>query len=154
MVLPLGVPDATDAARRPWAMLFTVDVPIFAALDVGRTIDSDGQLLPTVVIDTTGSPEIADLARVHAVEGIGDIRTEAMRTDDQLLLGIRMTKPVRTIFVVALDVRLPRPLLDDIIEYDSLVIAHTDPLLAAEDLPQWLAVDIDGASLARCLMSD
>lgn len=128
-----------------------MDVPIFTAVDTGRTIDAAGRQLPTVAIDVAGSPEIADLARVHAVEGIGDIRTEAVRADDLVLLGVRVTVPVRATFVVALDIRHHRPLLDEIIEHGSLVIAHTDPLVAAAEQPHWLAVDIDGASLAACL---
>jgi hypothetical protein len=131
-----------------------VNVPVFTALDTGRTIDADGQQLPTVVIDAAGLAEIADLARVHSVEGIGDIRTEAVRTEDLLLLGIRVTVPVRAAFVVALDVRHHRDLLEDIVEHGSLVIAHTDPRYAAADQPHWLAVDIDGASLAGCLAAE
>ena len=127
------------------------EVSVFTVLDTGHTIDVDGRRLPTVVIDAEGSPEVADLARVHAVEGIGDIRTAAVRADDLIVLGVRMTVPVRATFALAIDVRRHRALLDDVIEQGALVIAHTDPELAAAEQPSWLAVDIDGPALAAQL---
>lgn len=48
-----------------------IRVPVFAALEVGRTIDVDGTELSTVVSDAADSPEVAGLGRVHAVEGGG-----------------------------------------------------------------------------------
>ena len=128
-----------------------VDVPVFAALDTGRTIDDHGAEMPTVVIDASDEPAVADLARVHAIEGVGDIWTEAVRADELLLLGVRITTPVHATFVVAFDVDRHRPLLDDVVSTGSLVIAHTDPARAQVDRPRWLAVDIDGPSLAACL---
>ena len=125
-----------------------VHVAVFVPLDTGRTIDVDGEERPTVVIDAADTPEVADLARVHATEGVGDIWTEAIRSGDLLLLGISMTAPVRATFAIALDVSGHRALLDDVIESGSLVVAHTDPTLAAIENPQWLAVDIDGRALA------
>lgn len=130
-----------------------VDVPVFVALDTGRTIDDEGRHLPTVVIDGAAAPDVADLARVHAVEGIGDIRTEAIRADDLLLLGIRVTVPVLAAFAIAIDLRRHGDLLADVIEVGELVIAHTDPRAADDGYPPWLAVDIDGAALAECLAS-
>lgn len=129
-------------------------VPVFTVLDAGRSIDADGRQLPTVAIDAEDAPEVADLARVHSVEGVGDIRTEAVRVDDHVVLGIRMTVPVIAAFAIAIDVRRHRALLDDVIEQGSLVIAHTDPQRAAVDRPHWLAVDIDGPALAAQLTSE
>ena len=126
-------------------------VPVFAVLDAGHTVDADGVRLPTVVIDADDAPAVADLARVHAVEGVGDIRTHAVRVDDLIVLGIRLTMPVRAMFAIAIDVQRHRALLDDVIERGSLVIAHTDPQLASIDQPSWLAVDIDGRALAAQL---
>ena len=123
-------------------------VPVFAVLDTGRILDVDGQQLPTVVIDADDVPEVADLARVHAVEGVGDIHTQAVRVDDLIVLGIRMTVPVRAAFAIAIDAQRHRALLDDVVEHGTLVIAHTDPQLAETDQPTWLAVDIDGQALA------
>ncbi len=131
-----------------------VDVPIFTVLEIGNSINDDGRHLPTVAIDAVDSPEVADLARVHAIEGVGDIRTAAVRTDDLLLLGVRVTVPVRAAFAIAFDLQHHRGFLDDVIEHGSLVIAHTDPRLAASERPRWLAVDIDGPALAECMGSE
>ena len=125
-----------------------IDVPVFTVLDAGYTVDADGTQMPTVVIDADDAPEVADLARVHAVEGVGDIHTGAVRVDDLIVLGIRMTVPVRAAFAIAIDARHHRALLDDVIVHGSLVIAHTDPQRAAIEQPTWLAVDIDGPALA------
>ncbi len=91
---------------------------------------------------------------VHAVEGMGDVRTAAIRADDLLLLGIRVTVPVRASFAIAFGVERHRALLDEVVAHGSLVIAHTDPQLASVEQPQWLAVDIDGAALADCMASE
>lgn len=125
-----------------------IGVRLFTVLDAGQTVDADGRRLPTVVIDADDAPEVADLARVHAIEGVGDIRTEAVRVDDVIVLGIRMTAPVRAAFALAIDVQRFRALLDDVVERGCLVIAHTDPQLAGVEQPTWLAVDIDGPALA------
>ena len=128
-------------------------VRVFDVLDAGHTIDVDGRRLPTVVIDAHDVPEVADLARVHATEGVGDIRTEAVRVDDTIVLGIRMTVPVRAVFAIAIDIERHRELLDDVIGHGLLVVAHTDPQQAALDRTGLLAVDIDGAALAERLAS-
>lgn len=131
-----------------------IEVAVFTVRDTGRMVDGDGRQLPTVVIDATDAPEVSDLARVHAVEGVGDIRTEALRVGDQIVLGIRMTVPVRAAFAIAIDRHRHRALLDDVIEQGALVIAHTDPQRAAIERPQWLAIDIDGAALAAQVAPD
>jgi len=128
-----------------------VDVPVFLAQGCGHVVDVDGARTPTVVIDASSSPAVADLARVHAVEGIGDIRTEAVRSDDVLLFGVRLSVPVQATFVIAFGLQRHRGFLTDVVRAQSLVIAHTDPDRAAVDQPHWLAVDIDGPALATCL---
>lgn len=144
-----------DTAERPVARdPDPVDVPVFAALDIGHTIDDDGRRLPTVVIDAADWPAVADLARVHAIEGVGDIRTAAVRADDLLLLGVRVTVPVRAAFAIAFGLQRHRSFLEDVVEHGSLVIAHTDPELAVVERPHWLAVDIDGSALADRMASE
>lgn len=128
-------------------------VPVFGVLETGRTVDDTGQSHPTVAIDTSQHPEISDLARVHAVEGIGDIWTEAARTEDILLLGIRMTRPVDASFVLLFDLTTDRSVLEDAADTGVLVIAHTAPERAAADRPLWLAVDIDREALRQQLES-
>ncbi len=123
-------------------------VPVFVPLATGTTLDADGVRLPTVVIDTAEAPEISDLARVHAIDGVGDIRTEAVRTGSLIVLGIRMTVPVEATFAIAIDIDQHHDFLADVVSRDGFVIAHTDPERAALERPTWLAVDIDGEALA------
>ena len=127
------------------------DVPVFAVVGSGHTVDGDGTALPTVVIDASAVPSVADLARVHAVEGIGDIQTSALRAGGLVVLGVSMTTPVTATFAIAFDAERDRAILDDALGVGCLVIAHTDPGDVGEQSPQWLAIDIDGPALARCL---
>ena len=125
------------------------DLPVFAAVDVGHTVTDDGVQHPTVVIDVADRPEVSDLARVHALEGIGDVHTVAMRSGDAIVLGIRMSSPVRAAFAVVFDAGVHAGFLSEVSEAGTLTIATTDPEEAARDRPVWLAVDIDGPALRR-----
>ncbi len=134
--------------------------PLLAVLDVGTTLDDAGERWPTAVIDATSHPEVADLARVHAVEGIGDISTEAALVpiddaagdvDHLLLVGVAITQPVRAAFAVAFSLPVHREVLDDAATRGQLVLATTDPERADADRPLWLAIDIDPALFASVL---
>ena len=133
-----------------------VEIVVLAVLDAGTTIDADGEHLPTVVIDASGHPEIADLARVHAVEGIGDIATEAVAvpTGDgvwRFLLAVIISTPVRCSFVLEFALPPHRQVLDEAAAAGHLVIATTPPERAAVDQPLWLAIDLDARSLLDAL---
>ena len=107
--------------------------------------------MPTVTIDVSQSPEVADLARVHAVEGVGDVSTHAIRQDDAVVLGVQMTSPVRAMFAVAFSYAQHREFLKDVAEAGALIFATTDVENALEDQPLWLSVDIDGGALLETL---
>lgn len=136
---------------------------VFAVVDVGTTLDAAGGRWPTAVIDATGHPEISDLARVHAVEGVGDISTDAAVLDlddasvvagsaEQILaLAVSITVPVTVSFVLAFALPSQRSVLDAAVATGHLVIATTDPHRAAAEEPLWLAVDIDPTLLAHVL---
>ncbi|MFK7919775.1 MAG: hypothetical protein AB8G14_16990 [Ilumatobacter sp.] len=136
---------------------------IFAVVDTGTTVDTEGRSWPTAVIDATGHPEISDLARVHAIDGIGDIATEAALLDvdardtsgvtHMLALAVIITVPVQAAFVVAFALPAQRPVLDDAAEAGHLVIATTNPDLAGDEHPLWLAIDLDPTLLADVLPS-
>lgn len=124
-------------------------------LDIGTTIDVDGNSWPTAVVDAVEHPEIRDLPRVHATEGIGDIRTEALRLPveggDLLLLGVRITRPVRCAFALAFSLPAQRLVLDEAAQAGHLMVATTPPDRVASDQPMWLAVDLDATSLRAAL---
>ena len=128
-----------------------MSVPVFIAQEIGRTLVDENKWMPTVTIDVSQSPEVADLARVHAVEGIGDVSTHAIRQDDAVVLGVQLTTPVRAIFAVAFSYAQHREFLKDVAEAGALIFATTDVENAIEDQPLWLSVDIDGSALLETL---
>lgn len=125
--------------------------PLLRAVDVGLMIDVDGTPRPTVHVDVADHPAIADLARVHAVEGIGDVRTRAQRLDDQtpvqLLLGVALHSPVRAAFAIEFVLPDHETFLLDVADAGLLTLATTDPHEAEIERPLWLAVTIDGPAL-------
>jgi hypothetical protein len=128
-----------------------IDPLVFVALDVGHTVGADGELTPTVVIDVEGYPQIADLARVHAVDGVGDVTTAAVRSDTTIIIGVRLSRPVLAAFAIAFDATLHGQFLVDVANAGALTFATTNPDTAAADQPLWLAVDIDGPALLNVL---
>ena len=128
-----------------------MSVPLFVAQEIGHTLLDANTWMPTVTIDVSQSPEVADLARVHAVEGIGDVSTHAIRQDDTVLVGVQLTSPVQAIFAVAFSYSLHQEFLKEVADAGSLVFATTATESALEDQPLWLSVDIDGDALRQTL---
>lgn len=128
-----------------------MSVPVFVAQEIGHTFIDENVWMPTVTIDVSQSPEIADLARVHAVEGIGDVSTHAIRQDDTVVLGVQLNTPVQAIFVVAFSYSLHREFLYEVADVGTLVFATTNTEAAHEERPLWLSVFIDGAGLRQAL---
>lgn len=128
-----------------------MSVPLFVAQEIGRTLVDENKWMPTVTIDVSQSPEVADLARVHAIEGVGDVSTHAIRQDDAVVLGVQLTSPVQAIFAVAFSYAQHREFLKDVAEAGALIFATTNVENAHEDQPLWLSVDIDGGALLETL---
>lgn len=131
-----------------------VSVPLFVAQEVGYSLVDDDAWMPTVTFDVSQSPAVADLARVHAVEGIGDVSTHAIRQDDSVVVGVQLTSPVRAIFAVAFSYARHREFLKEVATVGILILATTDTEVAHEERPLWLSVDIDGDALRQALMLD
>ena len=64
-----------------------MSVPLFVAQEIGHTLLDEDTWMPTVTIDVSQSPEVADLARVHAVEGIGDVSTSVDKNRVYIPIG-------------------------------------------------------------------
>ena len=131
-----------------------MSVPFFAVQEIGHTLVGENVWMPTVTIDVLESPEVADLARVHAVEGVGDVSTLALRQDDAFVIGVRLSKPVEAIFAVAFHYELHKDFLREVADAGALVFATTNTEHAGEEQPLWLSIDIDGSSLRQTLMLD
>ena len=128
-----------------------MSAPLFVAQEIGHTLVEENVWMPTVTIDTSQSPEVADLARVHAVEGIGDVSTHAIRQDDAIVVGVQLTSPVQAVFAVAFSYSLHAEFLNEVADAGSLIFATTDVEAAHEDRPLWLSVDIDGDALRQTM---
>lgn len=131
-----------------------MSVTLFVAQEVGHTLVADGGWMPTVTIDVSESPDVADLARVHAVEGIGDVSTSAIRDKDTVVIGVQLTKPVQAIFAVVFSFALHGEFLGEVADSGTLTFATTDTESAHEDGPIWLSVDINGDALRQALQND
>ena len=131
-----------------------MSVPVFIAQEIGHTKMDGNTWMPTVTIDASQSPEVADLARVHAVEGIGDVSTHAIRQDDTVVVGVQLTRPVRAVFAVAFSYAAHREFLNEVADAGTLVFATTDTETAREDRPLWLSIDIDGNALRQSINID
>ncbi len=131
-----------------------MSVPLFIAQELGHTLIGENVWMPTVTIDASQSPEVADLARVHAVEGIGDVSTHAIRQDDSVVVGVQLTSPVQAMFAVAFSFALHRDFLNEVADAKSLTFATTDTGSAHEEQPLWLSVDIDGDALRQIMNLD
>lgn len=128
-----------------------MSAPLFIAQEIGHTLIGENVWMPTVTIDVSQFPEVADLARVHAVEGIGDVSTHAIRQDDAIVVGVQLTSPVQAMFAVAFSFVLHREFLDEVADAKSLIFATTDTGSAHEEQPLWLSVDIDGDALRQIM---
>lgn len=128
-----------------------MSVPLFVAREIGRTLSDGNVWLPTVTIDASQSPDVADLARVHAVEGIGDVSTHAIREDDTIVVGVQLTSPVQAMFAVAFSYALHQEFLEEVADAGSLIFATTEVEAAHEEHPLWLSVDIDGDALRQSM---
>lgn len=134
-------------------------VSALRVLDIGRTLGDDEEWYPTVVVDVAGRPDVADLARVHAVEGVGDLASYVTASDGGLLLEVALSHPVECRF--GIDFRLPEhlPLIVDAAESGRLLVATTPPEdhdaggdpEAAVVHPAWLALYLDRQLLVSAL---
>jgi hypothetical protein len=132
--------------------------PLLLVQDLGYAVGDDGSMIPTAVLDVADHPEVADLARVHAIEGIGDVVTTGRRVDgagpdgtDLFLLGISMSSPVRAAFALAFPLPTASGFLVDAADAGRLALATTEPDTVADEQPVWLAIDLDGSALRAAL---
>ena len=129
--------------------------PVLPVRQTGLTLSASGEELPTAVIDATDHPEVADLARVHAVEGMGKTATKAMcmpRGRGHLfLLAVTVTSPVICTFVLQFSLPDQRRVLEEAARTGQLVIATTDPAQAGIEKPNWLTIELDSDGLLDAL---
>lgn len=119
-------------------------------VSAGVTLGDDGVSYPTAVLDAAGRPDVTDLPRVHALEGIGDLATRAVRTTAGVDLTVELSRPVVARFTVRFLLPDHRVVLLDAAATGTLLLATSAPTGGAGN-PAWLAVDLDGPSLRSVL---
>lgn len=119
-------------------------------LEVGVTWDERGTAYPTVVLDVAERPDVADLPRVHAIDGVGDISTALAVVGASAMLTVTLTRPVRNEFTIAFVLPDHAEVLAHAAVSGTLLLATTPPS-AEGDHPLWLAIDIDGPSMVAAL---
>lgn len=129
------------------------DTPV-EVLGAGFTLGTDDIVYPTVVLDVGARPDIADLARVHAAEGVGDIATSAAAVGGSLMLAVGLTSPVRAAFVIRVSDPEHLAVVREAAAEGHLLLATTVP--GSEDGGQlddsaWLAVDLEPAATTAVL---
>lgn len=136
-------------------------LPPLVIRSAGTLLDDAATLYPTVMVDATGRPDVADLPRVVASEGVGDLTTRAepmVGPGGRRLLRLRMSmsRPVEVEWSV--DFHLPgfADLLSLAAECGCLVFAFgRDVEGDASGLDPgddgWLGVDLDAAAVRAIL---
>lgn len=119
---------------------------LISVLGMGITVSEDGQAFPTVVLDVETRPDVSDLARVHMIDGVGDIETFMEPNDAGVVLRVRLSSPVTAEFALQLILPDHAPILVEAASAGHLLLATTTPSETGEN-PPWLAIDIDGTRL-------
>ena len=121
-----------------------------AVVGMGITMSEDGEPFPTIVLDAQLRPDVTDLARVHMIDGIGDIQTFLEPNEAGVVLRVRLSSPVMAEFDVQLLLPDHVPVLIDAAKAGHLLLATTTPSETGEN-PPWLAIDLDGVRLRTLL---
>lgn len=128
-----------------------VDTPV-GVLGAGFTLGTDDIVYPTIVLDVGDRPDVADLARVHAAEGVGDIATAGGVVDDGLLLVVGLTSPVRAAFAISVSDPEHLAVVREGAAEGHLLLATTVPDADGRvDESTWLAVDLEPGALTAVL---
>lgn len=121
-----------------------------SVVGMGITMSEDGEPFPTIVLDAQLRPDVTDLARVHMIDGIGDIQTFLEPNQDGVVLRVTLSSPVAAEFAVQLLLPDHVPVLIDAATAGHLLLATTTPSDSGEN-PPWLAIDLDGVLLRTLL---
>jgi hypothetical protein len=122
------------------------------ARSTGWVVDpDDGRPVPAVLLDTTGRPDVADLARVMAIEGVGDLRCGVGVWDLDgpeaalVRLEAALDHPVRCRFHLVLSWAEHAAWLAAVADTAAVAVGTGDGDGA------WLMLDVDGGRLAAVL---
>lgn len=120
-------------------------------LSMGHVVLHDGLPVPAVLLDTSGRPDVADLARVASTEGVGDLRCGLgvwdLGSPEDWLVRIEavVDHPVRCRFHLCVLWHESQEWLGDIAAHGMLTVGTGD------GSGPWLALNVDPGRLAPVL---
>lgn len=123
-----------------------------AVMSTGFIVDpDDGATVAAMVLDTTDRPDVADLARVHAAEGVGDVRCGLGVFDLGppecwlVRLEVAVDHPVQCRFHTVMDWVGHRQWLASVVDGGSVAVG------AGVDAEHWLRLNVDPSLVAPVL---
>jgi len=120
-------------------------------LSMGHVVLDDGLPVPAVLLDTSARPDVADLARVAATEGVGDLRCGLgvwdLGSPEDWLVRIEavVDHPVRCRFHLCVVWHKSQEWLGDIAANGTVTVGTGD------GSGPWLALNVDPIRLAPVL---
>lgn len=121
------------AIRKAKRDLTKTTLPVLAAYPV--ILPDMPQPVPLVLVDAAKRPDVADLVRVHQLEGDGDIETRwryyLSQSFAKAVLDVEMSAPVRTSFALCFDLTEHFEALADMAEAGTLVMTTSTPTMLA-----------------------
>lgn len=121
--------------------------------------------MPIAYLDCRRRPDVADLARVHRLEGEGDqvatwtfcLAPGVPGVESLAVLDLRLVRPVRCRFSIAFEMISHAAILNAIVKAEKLIVAHRDPTAAEsyrEILIGTVGFDVPGDQLRQALLMD
>jgi hypothetical protein len=106
-------------------------VPIISDAAMMTRGIADGRLLPLIILDTSGRPDIEDMIRAHEHFGPGDVHTywvAPSRFDrSRVRLVLKVTKPSQCVVVLEFEIVRQGVIVEQIIQSQGLYIQDGRP---------------------------
>lgn len=122
-----------EEARHYEQELLADCLPIIGHHVIGCCAAGQITTIPVVVIGAEGRPDVADLARVHELEGTGEVTAQwrfAVKPSAVLaIVDCQLTQPVRCCFRLAFRLPADRGVLADVARLGGFVLATRAPVL-------------------------
>jgi hypothetical protein len=110
--------------KRKVRIPLSIVMPVVA--DGGLAIKGQvgGRLVPVVMVDMTGRPDVAELVRIHEHLGMGDCFSQWAQAGNRLMLRLQFERPIE--LAIGLTFELPQQagLVDQILSARAVYLQH------------------------------
>lgn len=109
--------------------LGTANIPLRVVGDAGiASGKSDGgRIVPVIILDTSGHPEVAEVIRVHVHFSAGDVNMQWAGGAGAVYLILNFIRPIETTALIAFDLETQWSLVDQIVKVRSVFIQAGRP---------------------------